>query len=120
MAMIRREVIAGDTFPIIYKHKENGVLANLPEGYDLMIGLHQEGSKQVTTFSYLSGDIDNPEPGIYKWQISHDMSKALRGSIIVEVAIYSIDGSFVKHCIEQIKLNVIGSQMNEYLDNDYG
>lgn len=117
--MIRREVIAGDTFPIIYKHKENGVLANLPEGYDYMIGLHKEGSRSVTTFSYLNGDIDNSETGIYRWQISHELSKSLRGSVIVEVAIYSIDGSFVKHGIEQIKLNVAESQMNDYLDNEY-
>ena len=116
--MIRREVIAGDTFPIIYKHKENGVLANLPEGYDLMIGLHQEGSKSVTTYSYQNGDVENAETGIYRWQISHEMSVSLKGSIIVEIVIYSRDASFVKHCSEPIKLEVIESFMNDYLDNE--
>ena len=116
--MMHREVIAGDTFPIIYKHKENGVLADLPEGYDYMIGLRQEGSRLVTTFSYQNGDIENTETGVYRWQISHAMSVTLKGSIVVEMVIYSRDASFVKHCGEPIKLDVIESFMNEHLDNE--
>ena len=114
--MIQREVMAGDTFPIVYKHKPNGELADLPEGYDYMIGLHQDGSNAVTTYSYQNGDITNPETGIYRWEISHELSKSLKGNIIVEMVIYSRDASFVKHCSEPIKLVVIPSFMNDELD----
>ena len=114
--MIKKQVIAGDTFPIVYKHKPDGELSDLPEGYDYMIGLHQEGSTSVTVFSYQNGDIDNPDTGIYRWEISHDMSKNLKGNIIVEMVIYSRDASFVKHCSEPIILEVIPSFMNDQLD----
>ena len=110
--MIKKQVIAGDTFPIDYKHKPKGVLSDLEEGYDYMIGLHQEGSKEVMTFSYQNGDITNPEKGIYQWKISHDLSKSLKGNIIVEMVIYSRDASLVKHCTEPILLEVIQSFMN--------
>ena len=53
--MIQREVIAGDTFPIIYRHRQNGQIADLPEGYDYMIGLHKENGENITTF-YNHGD----------------------------------------------------------------
>ena len=114
--MIEREVMAGDTFSIVYKHKPNGVLSDLPEGYDYMIGLRQEGGQSVMTFSYQNGDITNEETGIYRWEITHELSKSLKGNIIVEMVIYSRYASFVKHCTEPIKLKVIPSFMNEYLD----
>ena len=116
--MIKRQVIAGDTFPIVSKHKPNGVLQDLPEGYDYMIGLRQEGSKSTTTFSYQNGDISNPETGVYRWEVSHEMSKNLKGDIIVEMVVYSRDASFVKHCSEPIVLEVIPSFMNEQLDTE--
>lgn len=114
--MIKKEVIAGDTFPIVYKHKVNGTIVDLPEGYDYMIGLRQEGSQNVTTFSYLKGDITPDGIGTYRWEISHELSKSLKGDIVVEMVIYNSDGSFVKHCSEPIMLTVIPSFMNEHLD----
>lgn len=114
--MIKREVIAGDTFPIVYKHKENGTVVDLPEGYDLMIGLRKEGSQNVTTFSYKKGEIAKGGTGIYRWEIGHELSKSLRGDIVVEMVIYNSDASFVKHCTEPIVLTVIPSFMNEHLD----
>ena len=116
--MIKRQVIAGDTFPIVYKHKPNGELQDLPEGYDYMIGLRPENGQKVTVFSYQNGDITNPETGIYRWEIRHDLSKSLKGNIIVEMVIYSRDASFVKHCTEPILLEVIQSFMNEQLDHE--
>ena len=109
-------MVQGDTFPVVYKHKENGVLADLPEGYDLMIGLRRDNSTAVTTFGYQNGDISNPETGVYRWEISHELSMSLEGNIMVEMVLYSRDGSFVKHCTEPIKLKVIESFMNEHLD----
>ena len=114
--MIKKQVIAGDTFPIVYKNKQDGVLVDLSEGYDYMIGLRQEGSKAVTVFSYRNGDITSEETGIYRWEISHEMSMTLEGNIIVEMVLYSRDASFVKHCSEPIMLEVLPSFMNEYLD----
>ena len=114
--MIRKRIIAGDTFPIIYKNKPNGELEDLPEGYDYMIGLRQEGSKKPMVFSYQNGDITNPERGIYRWECKHELSKALKGNIIVEMVLYSRDGSFVKHCSEPLMLEVQESFMNEQLD----
>lgn len=114
--MIKKEVIAGDTFPIVYKHKENGTIADLPEGYDFVIGLRQEGSQNVKTFSYQNGDIGNPDKGVYRWECDHKFSMTLSGNIIVEMVLYSRDGSFVKHCSEPIKLEVVPSFMNEHLD----
>ena len=116
--MIRKQVIAGDTFTIVYKHKPNGNLEDLPEGYDYMIGLRQEGGQSVTVFSYQNGDIKKEETGVYLWEISHDMSKSLKGCIIVEMVIYSRDAKFVKHCTEPITLEVIPSFMNEHLDHE--
>ena len=114
--MIKKRVIAGDTFPIVYKHKPDGELSDLPEGYDYMIGLHRPGSQSVTTFSFRNGDISHPETGVYRWEISHKMSMGLNGNIIVEMVIYSRDGSFVKHCSEPIELEVLPSFMNDELD----
>lgn len=116
--MIKKKVVAGDTFPITYTHKSNGVVADLPEGYDYMIGLRNEGSDAVTVFSYQNGDIKNPETGIYRWEISHKLSKTLEGNIIVEMVIYSRDASVVHHCSEPVVLEVIQSFMNEHLDHE--
>ena len=41
------EMTAGDTLPIVYKHRINDELVNLPEGYDIMFGLRQEDGYQV-------------------------------------------------------------------------
>ncbi len=115
--MIKKEVIAGDTFPIVYKYKQpDGTITDMPEGYDLMIGLRNEESKTVTTFSYQNGDIKNPEKGIYRWEISHKMSMNLKGDIVVEMVVYSRDGSVVKHCTDPVLLTVVPSFMNEHLD----
>lgn len=115
--MIEKEVVQGDTFPVVYKHMENGVLADLPEGYDLIIGLRRDNSKVVTTFSYQNGDFESQtETGVYRWKISHKLSMSLEGSVVVEMVLYSRDGSFVKHCTDPIKLKVIESFMNEHLD----
>lgn len=114
--MIKKEVIAGDTFPIVYKHKENGIIANMPEGYDFMIGLRKKGSQTATIFSYRKGDIAQVGTGTYRWEISHEMSTNLEGDIMVELVVYNRDGSFVKHCIEPIMLSVLPSFMNEHLD----
>lgn len=116
--MIRKKVVAGDTFPIIYTHKSNGVVADLPEGYDYMIGLRQEDSPSVTVFSFQNGDIKNTDTGVYRWEISHELSQKLKGNIVVEMVIYSRDASFVKHCSEPIVLEVIESFMNEHLDHE--
>lgn len=115
--MIQREVIAGDTFPIAFTYQDaNKNPIDLPEGYDYVIGLHQEGGKTVKVFSYQNGDIKNPETGVYKWEADHEFSMQLKGVIIVEMVIYSRDGSFVRHCKEPIRLTVLESFMNEYLD----
>ena len=111
--MIQREVIAGDTFPIIYRHRQNGQIADLPVGYDYMIGLHKENGENITTFSYQNGDIERTELGTYVWKISHDLSKQLKGTVVVEMVVYSADLSYVHHCNEPIQLKVIPSFMNE-------
>lgn len=116
--MIRKRIIAGDTFPIIYKHKPNGELEDLPDGYDYMIGLRQEGSQKPMVFSYQNGDITNPERGIYRWECKHELSKALKGNIIVEMVLYSRDASFVMHCSEPVTIEVIPSFMNDQLDHE--
>ena len=114
--MIEKPIMAGDTFPIVYKHMPNGVLENLPEGYDYMIGLRPEDGKTVMVFSYRNDEIANPDTGIYHWECSHELSKSLHGNIVAEMVIYSRDASFVKHCSEPILLKVIPSFMNEHLD----
>ncbi len=116
--MIQREVIAGDTFSIVYKHKPEGVLTNMPEAYNLMIGLHTEGGSKVKTYSYQDDEIENPDTGIYRWTIEHELSKSLKGPVIVEMVLYSRDLSFVQHCGEPIKLTVIPSLMNEEIENE--
>ena len=116
--MIKMKVVAGDTFPITYTHKSNGVVADLPEGYDYMIGLRKEGEDAVTVFSYQNGDIKNTGTGIYRWEIRHELSKKLKGNIMVEMVIYSRDASVVKHCSEPVVLEVIPSFMNEHLDHE--
>ena len=114
--MIKKPIIAGDTFPIVYKHMPNGELRDLPDGFDYMIGLRQEGSKRPMVFSYRNGDIENPDKGVYRWECKHDLSMSLSGNIIAEMVIYSRDGSFVKHCSEPILLEVQESFMNDQLD----
>ena len=114
--MIEKPVVAGDTFPIVYKHMPDGVLQNLPEGYDYMIGLRPEDGKNVMVFSFRNDDITNPDTGIYQWKCPHDLSTDLHGNIVAEMVIYSRDGSFVKHCSEPILLKVIPSFMNDALE----
>ena len=110
------EMTAGDTLPIVYKHRINDEFVNLPEGYDLMFGLRQEDSKSVVTYSYQSGEIENPEKGVYKKRLDHKFSQSLSGTIVIEMVIYSRDGSFVQHCGSPRKVKVLPSFMNEHLD----
>lgn len=114
--MIPEEITAGDTFLIRYKHKQEKMLADLPEGYDLVFGLRQEGSRKVIVYSYRNGEIENPDKGIYVKRIDYDLSKSLSGTIIIEMVVYSRDGSVVLHCGKPRKVEVHPSFMNEYLD----
>lgn len=114
--MLKKPIIAGDTFPIIYKHTPNGELQDLPDAYDYIIGLRREGSQSPMVFSFRNGDIDNPETGVYRWKCPHELSMTLKGNIVAEMVIYSRDGSFVKHCSEPILLEVAESFMNDQLD----
>lgn len=117
--MIKREVMAGDTFSLVYKHKPEGVLTDMPDAYNLMIGLHTEGGSKVETFSYQDGDFEpQTETGVYRWTIKHELSKNLKGTVIAEMVLYSRDLSFVQHCGEPIKLTVIPSLMNEEIENE--
>lgn len=110
------EITAGDTFPISYKHKQDGVLTDLPEGYDLLFGLRQEGNSKVIIYSYRNGEIENPDKGVYVKRIDHELSKSLSGTIVIEMVIYSRDGSVVLHCGKPVKVEVHQSFMNDYLD----
>lgn len=110
------EITAGDTFQITYKHRQDGELTDLPEGYDLLFGLRQEGSAEVIIYSYRNGDIENPDNGVYIKRIDHELSKALSGTIVIEMVIYSRDGSVVLHCGKPRRVEVNPSFMNEHLD----
>ena len=114
--MIPEEITAGDTFVIRYKHKQNEELADLPEGYELLYGLRQEGSHKVIVYSYRNGEIENPDKGVYIKRIDHELSKSLSGTIVIEMVIYSRDGSVVLHCGRPRRVVVNQSFMNEYLD----
>jgi hypothetical protein len=116
--MIEQPINAGDTFPVVYKHMPNGVLEDLPEGYDYMIGLRPEDGKTVTTFSYRNNDIESRETGIYRWSCPHELSKSLKGNVVLEMVIYSRDLKFVRHCSEPVLLKVNPSFMNDYLDHE--
>ena len=110
------EMTAGDTLPIVYKHKINDEYVNLPEGYDLIFGLRQENGSSVVTYSYQNNEIENTEAGFYMKRLDHEFSKSLSGTIVIEMVIYSRDGSFVQHCGSPRKVKVLPSFMNEYLD----
>ena len=114
--MILEEITAGDTFPIKYVHKQDQELADLPEGYELLFGLRQEGGNKVIVYSYRNGDIENTDKGIYIKRIDHKLSKSLSGTIVIEMVIYSRDGSVVLHCGKPRRVVVNQSFMNEYLD----
>lgn len=117
--MIQREVIAGDTFSIVYKHMPEGVLVDLPEGYDYVLGLRQEGGTHPMTFKLSENQIQHePGTGIYTWKISHDLSKSLKGTVMVEMLVYSIDRAFVQHCNEPVRITVIPSFMNEVIADE--
>lgn len=111
--MTQIERVAGDTFPIIYKHRQDGQIADLPEAYDYMIGLHKENGETITTFSYQNGDIIRTDVGTYVWRISHELSKKLKDIVVIEMVVYSADLSYVHHCNEPVHLKVIPSFMNE-------
>lgn len=114
--MIQIKAVAGDTFDIVYHHKQNGVLTNLPEGFDYMIGLRRKGSAAVTTFSYQRGEIENTDTGVYSWRISHELSATLSDTVVVEMVLYNRDASFVQHCAEPIELIIQESFMNNEID----
>ena len=114
--MIPEEITAGDTFFIRYKHKQEEVLTEIPEGYDLLFGLRQEGGNKVIVYSYRNGDIENTDKGIYVRKVDHELSKSLSGTIVIEMVLYSRDGSVVLHCGNPKKVVVHPSFMNEYLD----
>lgn len=114
--MIPEEITAGDTFLIRYKHKQGEELADLPEGYNLLFGLRQQGSHKVILYNYRDGEIENPEKGIYVKRVDHELSKSLSGTIVIEMVIYSRDGSVVLHCGKPRKVEVHESFMNDYLD----
>jgi len=116
--MIEREVIAGDTFSLTYKYMPEGVLTDMPEAYNIKVGLHTEGGSLVRVYSYLAGEIKNPDKGIYRWTIDYDTSKNLKGYIIAEMMLYSSDKSVVVHCSEPIRIHVIPSLMNSEIEND--
>lgn len=124
--IIKKEITAGDTFAITYKHKQNNVIADMPEAYDLVIGLRRENGMAIASYSYQDGEIKHEEgTGIYRWQISHEVSKSLNSDptkkqievVIVEMTVYSADYSFVQHCNESIQLFVAPSYMNDVIDN---
>ena len=116
--MIQREVIAGDTFSIVYKHQPDGVLADLPEGYDYVIGLRQDGSSQPTVFKLSQGQVRHTSTGVYTWTISHDLSKQLSGKVLVEMLVYSIDHAYVQHCNEPVCITVTPSFMNDVIADE--
>ena len=116
--MIKREITAGDTFAVVYKHKPDGELVDMPDAYDIAIGLRRESGESIASFSYQDGDIEKTDTGTYRWQIGHELSKSLEGVVIIEMTVYSVDYSFVQHCNEYIQLVVTPSLMNEVIDNE--
>ena len=116
--MTKKEITAGDTFAVVYKHKPDGTIVDMPEAYDLAIGLRRENGEFIASFSYQAGDIVKTDTGVYRWEISHDLSKSLEGVVIIEMTVYSADYSFVQHCNEYIQLVVTPSFMNSVIDNE--
>lgn len=116
--MIKKQVIAGDTFSIVYYHKQGDTIADLPEGYDYVIGLRQEDGKTVTSFKYSKNEIQKIATGTYRWQIDYELSKTLKDVVIAEMLVYSIDKAFVQHCNEPIRIEVIPSFMNNVIEEE--
>lgn len=119
--MNQRTVIAGDTFSIVYKHKPEGTLADLPEGYEYVLGLRKVGGKEVKAFKLSKGEISHSEgPGVYRWTAEYEFSKSLSGEIVAEMLFYSADKTVVQHCNEPLGIKVLPSFMNEVIDADTG
>lgn len=116
--MIDKEIVAGDTFPIVYTHKQNGVVADMPEAYDCVIGLRNENGGSIITFSYQNNDIERVAEGTYRWKLPFELSKSLSGTVIIEIVVFSADLSYVQHSLESVRLKVIPSYMNDIIAND--
>ena len=113
--VIKKEITAGDTFSITYKHKQDGEIADMPEAYDLVIGLFDQNGARIAAYKYQDGDISNPETGVYKWTISHEASVALPDLVVIKMTIYSADLSFVQHCNQVVYVTVLRTEMNDEL-----
>lgn len=91
----------GDTFNVIYQYKEDDVVTDLPEGYDILVGLYDKKGTMLAHGSYSGGEIQKSGTK-YKMYVDHDTSMLLKGDVYMEITLKSSDDSFVDHTTEVV------------------
>ena len=112
----------GNTYKLRFTYRENGTVAYIPEGYDLVVGLYTPKGQLV-----LSGRLNHPSGSdihivpdsndnyIYVLEVDHEKSVGLVGAYILEVTVVDDNLNEVNHATSLVTLDFALRRNNDML-----
>lgn len=107
-------VSQGNTFTMTFSYKEDGVQKNLPDGYDMIVGLYDYTGKIVLDARVSNGRLSF-DGERYVLKVKHDESVLMIGFVTVELTIIDSNLDIVEHATDTIHLKFSQRNNNRLL-----
>ena len=102
----RNEVIPvprGNTFRCVFKYKENGIAKEMPDGYDMIVGIYNYKGDVVIDASVSNGRLVFVQNS-YVLKVTHEESLSMEGSATMELTIINSNLEEVEHASDVIDM----------------
>lgn len=103
--------------PLVFKYRVGGVVTELPQGYDFVVGIYVAPGTPVYIARLSDSTIvkDKDDPTILRLMLSHDVTVNMVGDYTMEVTVFESSMSDVSHSKRIVKLHSEPRYNNEHL-----
>jgi hypothetical protein len=93
----------GNTFSVVFQYKEDGTPTQMPEGYDMVVGLYNYNGDVVIDARVSNGRLSF-EQDRYILKVTHEESLSIEGSATIELTIINSNLEIVEHASDVIDM----------------
>ena len=112
----------GNTYKLRFTYRENGYVAQVPEGYSLIAGLYTpkgqlilSGRYPTATGNEIQITQDDKDGYVYEMEVSHEQSVGLLGALNLEVSVVDDGLQEVNHASSIVVLDFVERHNNSIL-----
>lgn len=102
----------GDTFDVTFQYKEDNTSVAFPTGYDICAGFYDVSGTEVYVAKLSNGGIEQVSDDTFVMHVPHTASATMSGKIVMELAIYDEEKTFVDFSSDNITFTFQPRKMN--------